>query len=1152
MSEDKKTKPIILIAEHSEMNSSITQAMLGSQFETIVVDNGVQAIEVLEQRHGELAMVLLDATMPQMTGIEVLEVMNERGWIEEIPVMMMPGDDSSDVMDRAYELGALDYLSHTMTRKHLRNRVANVLTLFGRQKNALYSVMEQNAKLSEERFRLLNMDELTGCLNFEGFKEKARWLMMRNPNLHYEFWYCDIKQFKLINDAFGYDNGDRLLKQWFHLVSDCLDEFEAVGRVNADKQVVLAYTKEGEQVGTRYDKVNAKLRDFLNEPGISYEVEVAAGVYLTKPEQRTNPNINQMVDMAIVAQKSIKEQKGSNFAIYSEELWKKKQRAAKISRELESAIEKGEISIWLQPQYNYATGEMVGAEALCRWFHSELGFISPGEFIPILEKSGQIPVLDRFVWEEACRCVKRWQIENPDLNIALSVNVSRMDIREAGFFSYMKNLVEKYDLPPEMLRLEITESAYMDEPEQLIDAVKSLQNMGFMVEMDDFGSGYSSLNMLKEVPVDVVKLDMKFLSQSENNSRSGNILSSVVRLSHSLELPVIAEGVETAEQANFLKNLGCNLMQGYWFAKPLPVSEFEQLIKVQKIGEMPHGFKGSGVKELDEVMDSRSNSSFIFDSCIGGAMLLEYDGEHVEAVMVNDAFYETTGVKRETFERYRRDLLARMGTYAGNRFKQTLNTAVANGISSDTGHQLKNGRVLAVKYRRVSSGEHSHVLFALVEDITTTYEMQQKLDKVTEEYYSHMELMPGGFFRYDADGDQRFTFVSSSMLDMLGYNLDDFMMKFNGCFPNMVYEEDRARVMRELDAEIAEGVDTYCEYRIEKADGTLKWVYDAGRLITDEDGHRWYYVVITDMDERKEMLQEQLWQKTMYQTLAELSDTITFDYNPLKDELTVYISTRTGVMRTREFKNFSTGVEAMDWLTKESYEDMKEGIGRAVESASNGFVEFKGQFTGRDKPRWYRAYYTSVVDDNGKVYRVTGRVDDIERDRKRLQNWKKQGERDVITGILNHDSSLIHIDTSIKRDKGGILFMVDVDNFTMINERFGRACGDDVLLTVAKTLRELLGKEAIIGRLGDDEFVAFIPGACSERVAEIKAKEILYKVNEMRVAQNTHVQCNVGVAFAADDAISASELFRQADSALYESKRTGKGVYTFFEPNMTK
>lgn len=859
MGEEKVTKPIILIAEHSEMNSSIIQAMLGSQFETIVVDNGVQAIEVLEQKHGELAMVLLEAAMPQMSGIEVLEVMNERGWSEEIPVMMMPGNDSSDVMDRAYELGALDYLSHTMTRKHLRNRVSNVLTLFARQKSALHSAMEQNAKLSEERFRLLNMDELTGCLNFEGFKEKARWLMMSNPHLNYEFWYCDIKQFKLINDAFGYDNGDKLLKQWFHSVEKCLDEFEAVGRVNADKQVVLAYTKEGEQVGERYGKVNVRLCDYLNVPGSSYEVEIAAGVYLTKPEQRTNPNINQMVDMAIAAQKTIKEQKGSNFAIYSEELWEQKKRVAKISRDLENAIAKGEISIWLQPQYNYATGEMVGAEALCRWFHSELGFISPGEFIPILERTGQILVLDRFVWEEACRCVRRWREETPDLNIALSVNVSRMDIREIGFFSYMKNLVEKYELPPEMLRLEITESAYMDEPEQLIEAVKTLQNMGFTVEMDDFGSGYSSLNMLKEVPVDVVKLDMKFLSRNENNARGGNILSSVVRLSHSLELPVIAEGVETVEQANFLKNLGCNLMQGYWFAKPLPVSEFEQLLHKQKLGEIPYGFRGSGLKELDEVMDSRSNSSFIFDSCIGGAMLLEYDGEHVEAVMVNDAFYETTGVERGAFERYRRDLLARMNTYAGNRFKQTLNTAVANGVSGDAGYKLPNGRVLSVKYRCVSTGGHGHIIFALVEDITTTYEMQRKLDKVTEEYYAHMEMMPGGFFRYDADGEQRFTFVSSSMLDMLGYNLEDFMEKFNGCFPDMVYKEDRERVVRELDKETAEGIDTYCVYRIEKADGTLKWVYDVGRLIVDDDGHRWFYVVITDMDERKDMLRQQLW-----------------------------------------------------------------------------------------------------------------------------------------------------------------------------------------------------------------------------------------------------------------------------------------------------
>lgn len=150
-----------------------------------------------------------------------------------------------------------------------------------------------------------------------------------------------------------------------------------------------------------------------------------------------------------------------------------------------------------------------------------------------------------------------------------------------------------------------------------------------------------------------------------------------------------------------------------------------------------------------------------------------------------------------------------------------------------------------------------------MEDITETYELQQKLNKVTEEYYSHMELMPGGFLRYDADGKQQFTFVSSSMLDMLGYTLDEFMTKFNGCFPEMVYAEDRERVERELENEISAGRGTCCEYRIEKADGTLKWVYDVGRLVVDEEGHRWYYVVITDIDEHKDILREQLWKRHM-------------------------------------------------------------------------------------------------------------------------------------------------------------------------------------------------------------------------------------------------------------------------------------------------
>lgn len=853
---DTKENSIILIATTMEIDDDIIQDVFALGAEIVVIPDGYRAVELLEQRYDEVAAVLLDAAA---FGMEALSEINERGWVDDIPVIMMLEEEFGEVMDRAYEMGALDSVSYALGKNGIKNRIVNVLRFFHRQKNAMNLAIEQNIKLSEEKYRMLKQDSLTGCLNFTGFKEEAAALLRQNPQIPYEIWYCDIKQFKLINDAFGYESGDRVLKWWFHAVAECLDEKEAIGRVSEDKMVILAYEKNEGKVGEHFRKVDEELDDFLQEIGISYEVEIAAGIYKTKPEERTQPDVNHMVDMANVAQKNVKGQKGRSLSVYSEELWEKQQRTAQINRELKGAIERREIAIWLQPQYNYATGELVGAEVLCRWIHPELGFISPGEFIPVLEKAGQIPILDRFVWEEACRHIKKWMEEDSGIHIALSVNVSRMDIREAGFLQHMQGLLDKYDLLPEMLRLEITESAYIDEPEQLIEVVKKLRNMGFTVEMDDFGSGYSSLNMLKEVPVDVVKLDMKFLSQGGNRSKGGNILSSVVRLSHNLELPVIAEGVETAEQANFLKNLGCNLMQGYWFAKPLPVLEFEKLLRSQMIGELPAGFTETEIRDLDEIMDAESNSSFIFDSCIGGAMLLECAGDFVDAVMVNDAFYETTGITREGFGRYRKNLLLHMSEEEREQFRGAIKAAVADGVSVNDNYTLKNGRVLRTRYRCISSGVHGDIIFVLLEDVTANHELQEKLDRVTEDYYSQMELMPGGFFRYNADGEQNFTFVSNNMLEMLGYTLDGFLEKFNGCFPDMVYEEDRERIMKELDAEITGGVDTYCEYRIERADGTLKWVYNVGRLIVDEDGKRWYYVVITDIDAHRELLRKQLW-----------------------------------------------------------------------------------------------------------------------------------------------------------------------------------------------------------------------------------------------------------------------------------------------------
>lgn len=989
-----------------------------------------------------------------------------------------------------------------------------------------------------------NKDELTGCLDFNAFRSVAKRLILQNQDCQYALWYCDLRQFKIINETLGYEAGDSLLRYWIDIVSENLSEDEAVGRIAADIVVMLTHEIHRENLEKHFTAIADKLRGFFVDSDFRYDVEMLAGIYWLKPQDMLCPDVNQMLDYANLARKSGKGYVGSKCVFFSDALGEKQRRQNLISKGLKQAIDEGEIYIWFQPQFNYVTNQLVGVEALCRWDHAILGEILPSEFIPVLERTGQISQLDRYVWEQVCEYAQKWEKYTKDVPIEIAVNVSRMDLQEAGFCQYIYGLVKRYGLSTRSLRLEITESAYMEKPELLITMVEKLQSQGFIIEMDDFGSGYSSLNMLKEVPIDILKLDMRFLSQAGHDSRGGNIISAVIRMANSLELPIIAEGVENEEQANFLKNLGCVVMQGYYFSKPLPATEFEELLKKQAVGTIFNDVQGPGLKNLNELMRTNSKSSFIFDFCIGAAMILEYDGEQLAALLVNDEFYRTVNISRERFERFRNNLLVTMTESAEAKLKATLEESIVLGVAKAESEQRVNERWLMGTYHHVSSGAHSHIFFLLIEDVTKVHEMQVELSAVTKDLNTHLEHMPGGLFKYEVDGEQTFSYVSNTLLELLGYTLEEFKVKFNNKFPDFVYKEDRARVLGEIDEEIAVGNYTYCEYRVETADGRLKWFYDVGRLFTDANGKKWFYVIITDMDERKQKLQEQIWQNTMYRTLAEIPGMITYDYEPSDDILTVRIATEQNMIRTLEVSCFFERMDQQQWLDKESLKKLGVAFKEALRKPINGKGELRADFDESGAFKWYRVYYTSVADENGKIYRIAGRADDIDKDMQALSGLKQQAEHDNMTNLLNHDASLDEVGEAIKENRGGILFVIDVDNFKQVNDKLGHQAGDAVLIKVADTLREIFRKNDILGRFGGDEFIAFIPGSYSKKIAISKAYAMIEKVSCIDTSGDVRIGCSIGIAITKSSHIHVQEVFKQADDALYESKRAGKGRYT--------
>ena len=441
---------------------------------------------------------------------------------------------------------------------------------------AIMKYREIQAAHEEKIRQLVDHDPLTGILSLDGFRKRAEELLRTHPDTPYLLCYFNIKNFKFINESLGMAAGDDLLRFFAKRVGDSLTDEEALGRVTADRFVMLA-RNGGEDILRQDDqKVLGPVRSFFIDRGKETRVLISYGIYALTAADHQSINVDRMVDYAHVAEKKVRDTRNEGYEFYNPEQWEKGKQVADIINYLPAAIKSGGLHVWYQPQVNYETKKIIGAEALCRWDHDKVGFLYPSDFISILEESGLIYDLGCFVWDRVCQDLHRWNEQG--IRRFVSVNVSRCDIREdrdiPGQFS---SLIQKYNISPDQLRIEITETAFAENPDLLISNTNRLRELGFQVEMDDFGSGYSSLHMLKEVPVDRIKLDLHFLTSSGDQKKSRTIVGYMIQMVKALEMKMIAEGVETIEQAEFLHDRGCSEMQGYYFYKPMPVKEFEKL-----------------------------------------------------------------------------------------------------------------------------------------------------------------------------------------------------------------------------------------------------------------------------------------------------------------------------------------------------------------------------------------------------------------------------------------------------------------------------------------------------------------------------------------------------------------------------------------------
>ncbi|MCB9498703.1 MAG: EAL domain-containing protein [Bacillales bacterium] len=494
------------------------------------------------------------------------------------------------------------------------------------------------------------------------------------------------------------------------------------------------------------------------------------------------------------------------------------------------------FEVWFQPIFNYASKRLVGAECLSRSRDDNGNLIYPAGFIPQFEESGEITDLDMYVFEYSCSVLRQWIDKYQDLKgFSLSINLSRLDFNKPDFLNILEETVKKYSIPRDMINFEITETAFVKESSHMIRNVEEMHNVGYQIEMDDFGSGYSSMNALGSLPIDILKFDAKFLSQSAETSKGGKILFSIIRMSKWLNMQMIAEGVETKEQADYLKSIGCNLMQGYYFSRPLLASDFEeQFISRYRLSSFSQGLETS-FTELSAFWNSSSDITMLFDLYLGGTAIIELSSGNISALRTNDRFLEISNFTREEFETWSTHL---QDIYQGEE-KEKLYSLLKRASESKKEESCDLLSLSLNSHREVytmtkaiiiSSTEGSELFFVTIEDITKRKELEKTNERLLERINNIMKSLPGAVFSGKVVEDRLvITFFSEYLPSLLGYHDEEFEDKCAPDFLKIVHLDDRNRVFSFATSitNKAEGMEkTKC--RVQRRDGGYIWIQISG------------------------------------------------------------------------------------------------------------------------------------------------------------------------------------------------------------------------------------------------------------------------------------------------------------------------------------
>lgn len=724
----------------------------------------------------------------------------------------------------------------------------------------------ENKKTEKALYQML--DPLTGLYNTTTFQRLVKERLKEETNQDYGMINIDIEHFKLFNDWYGTEEGDKLLIYIANKIKSKTEMCRGIGaRFGGDDFMMMLPKK---YCGIK--DIEKEIINWMQDYAVDVKFLPTGGIYMIEDHATS---ITLMCDRASLALASVKGNYATRVAMYDESMKQKLENKQEILFGVKRGLEREEFEVYYQPQCNARTNKIIGAEALIRWNHPIKGMLSPFSFIPILESSGFISKLDYYVWEHVCLFLHERIKDGKDV-VPISVNVSRMDIYQYRITEVFQELIKRYDIPARLLEIEITESAYTENYDSLIESVTELRKAGFIVLMDDFGSGYSSLNMLKDMEVDVLKIDMKFLDMNENSEVKGSgILESIIQMGKWLGLRLIAEGVETRKQVENLLSLDCEYVQGYFFYKPMPKNAFLSLLDQSKyIDTRGILAKRLPTIELNDLFHKDITSEAMLNNLLGGIALYEMiDDERLEIRMVNNTYYHITGCNSVDLNERKENIMHQVHPDDIPLLMEIFHNAEKSPMLGASGviRRYRLSGELMWMYMHIfflRSQGNNKMFYGSISDYSEMVNLKNGMLRL-------LDTIPGDIIEFKVKDNKIISrnAVCTNLAPLHGYDKTEYRELLVSDHGKMlIHEEDRDRVMNIMIDPSRWNENQSIEFRDVSKDGQIIWLEISVHYAGVEEGIDIYDTLCTDITTIKKQEKELLESQNVLQSILGISN----------------------------------------------------------------------------------------------------------------------------------------------------------------------------------------------------------------------------------------------------------------------------------------